>query len=135
MGITNQRFGFKLVSVSLNQRLGFTKMTTSIKTIKNRKMTLNCSLLIITAAITPTIAPIRVGRIYGRPRSNFNLPFLWKIQLAMALFANTPTRLVPFARFPGRPMISVRIVRVMADPFPASVLINPAANPPRTAMA
>ena len=49
-------------------------------------------------------------------------------------WARTPILFVPLATLGGSPNTSVRILNVIAEPFPASVLTTPATNPPTTAI-
>lgn len=108
---------------------------TKSRTINNTPKTWrNPSLLMVTAKYTPIIAPVINGRMMGRINSGVRMPLRLNSQVEVMLCAKIPIRLEPLATLAGRPKTSVRTVKVMVEPLPASVLMMPATNPPSMAM-
>ena len=95
---------------------------------------MNCSLLIYTAVHAPAIAPITPVVMNSLDLGQLTTFFWIKTRLLDPLCAMTPIRFVPLAILGGSPSTSMSIVSVMAEPEPANTLIQPATNPPSTAI-
>jgi len=81
------------------------------------------------ATAAPTSAPSATGTRSGAAPARPGMPCARKPHAATPFWIITPTRLVPLATVPGRP-VSTRSGTVRSEPPPARVFTTPAARPP-----
>ena len=81
------------------------------------------------AVMAPSSAPAATGSSTRVACGMPEMPWARNPQTATPFWIRTPTRLVPLARVPGRPM-STSSGTVRSEPPPARVFTMPATNPP-----